>query len=183
MTFPSQQPEYRRRNYHQYAERDNAARRARYAADAELRARRQQEGRDRRSGDPERYRARDAARRLGSLVNHGKQAIGRCLACGYDRHVGALQWHHVDPESKAREPSSLRHTVTDAIALAELTKCVLICANCHWEASHGVWTPPPALHAETQRLLTEIAKERALAGAGVRTRRRFADISPESPQG
>jgi hypothetical protein len=28
------------------------------------------------------------------------EAGGRCALCGYDRHVAALEFHHVDPASK-----------------------------------------------------------------------------------
>ena len=30
-----------------------------------------------------------------------EEAGGRCALCGYDRCVGALQFHHVDPHSKS----------------------------------------------------------------------------------
>jgi transcriptional regulator with XRE-family HTH domain len=69
-------------------------------------------------------------------------AGGRCVLCGYDRHVGALEFHHRDPSDKS---FALGHTgVTRALskARAEAAKCVLLCANCHAEVEGGVASLP-----------------------------------------
>lgn len=69
-------------------------------------------------------------------------AGGRCALCGYDRCVGALQFHHVDPATKR---FSLSHTgVTRSLERArdEARKCVLVCANCHAELETGVRALP-----------------------------------------
>lgn len=65
------------------------------------------------------------------------EAGGRCVLCGYDRCVAALQFHHVDPNAKRFAIS--RSGVTRAISKAreEATKCVLLCANCHAEVESG----------------------------------------------
>ena len=71
------------------------------------------------------------------------EAGGRCALCGYDRHVGALEFHHRDPAAKefgvagggvARSLERLR---------AEARKCVLLCANCHAEVEAGIADLPP----------------------------------------
>jgi transposase len=65
------------------------------------------------------------------------EAGGACSRCGYDRYVGALHFHHVDPENKA---FSLSHTgVSRALAKGreEASKCVLLCSNCHAEIEGG----------------------------------------------
>lgn len=67
-----------------------------------------------------------------------EEAGGACSLCGYDRFVGALQFHHVDPATK---DFSLSHAgVTRSIELArrEAAKCVLLCANCHAEVEGGI---------------------------------------------
>jgi Helix-turn-helix domain len=66
-----------------------------------------------------------------------EEAGGRCLLCGYDRYLAALQFHHVDPDAKRFAIS--RGGVTRALCKAreEATKCVLLCANCHAEVEGG----------------------------------------------
>jgi hypothetical protein len=56
----------------------------------------------------------------------------RCSRCGYDRCDGALEFHHTNPRRKDVNISHLRHTTFEKI-IAELDKCVLLCANCHRE--------------------------------------------------
>jgi hypothetical protein len=71
-----------------------------------------------------------------------EDAGGRCVICGYDRCEGALQFHHLDPATKA---FSLSHAGTSrslAKSREEASKCVLLCANCHAEVEAGV-TPLP----------------------------------------
>jgi transposase len=64
------------------------------------------------------------------------EAGGRCAACGYDSHTAALQFHHIDPATKA---FTLRDGDTRALARmrAEASKCVLLCANCHAQVEAG----------------------------------------------
>jgi transposase-like protein len=65
-------------------------------------------------------------------------AGGACAICGYDRHPGALQFHHADPAGKAFEISGRGVTRALEAARAEARKCVLLCANCHAEVERGV---------------------------------------------
>ncbi len=79
---------------------------------------------------------RGAKRRL---VN---EAGGKCQICGYDRYLGALQFHHLDPSTKSFS-LSLRGCTRSMVELrAEAAKCQLLCANCHAEVEHGLATPP-----------------------------------------
>lgn len=55
----------------------------------------------------------------------------RCIKCGYDKYIGALDFHHVDPASKEIRIPDV--TVLDDRMKAELDKCVVLCANCHRE--------------------------------------------------
>lgn len=66
-----------------------------------------------------------------------QEAGGRCSACGYDRYVGALQFHHLDPEQK-RFSMSVRGVTRSIEAMREeMRKCVLLCSNCHAEVEGG----------------------------------------------
>jgi hypothetical protein len=66
-----------------------------------------------------------------------EEAGGRCTRCGYDRFVGALHFHHVDPSLKRFGVSRKGATIgIDALRM-EASKCIVLCANCHAEVEHG----------------------------------------------
>src|SRR5438067_2484058 len=69
-----------------------------------------------------------------------QEAGGRCVLCGYDRYVGALQFHHLDPHDKSFGIARAGHTRGIARARVEVSKCVLVCANCHAELEGGIAT-------------------------------------------
>jgi transposase len=79
---------------------------------------------------------REAKRRL------VEAAGGCCLLCGYDRYLGALQFHHRDKTLKRFSLSRAGHTRNFAEALEEAKKCILLCANCHAEIEAGVASLP-----------------------------------------
>ena len=58
---------------------------------------------------------------------------GRCEQCGYDRYLGALQWHHLDPTVKEYSIGH-RRGLNEQRLQEEVSKCQLLCANCHAEA-------------------------------------------------
>ena len=58
---------------------------------------------------------------------------GKCVKCGYDNSVNALQFHHLDPKQKDFGIASSGHTRSWDKIKIELDKCILICANCHAE--------------------------------------------------
>ena len=66
-----------------------------------------------------------------------KEAGGRCVICGYDRNVGALQFHHRDPSLKRIALSGQGITYSIDTLRLEAQKCVLLCANCHVEVEAG----------------------------------------------
>jgi hypothetical protein len=79
------------------------------------------------------------------------EAGGRCVLCGYDRCVAALQFHHTDPEEKRFGLGSRGLAQAIDRLREEARKCVLLCANCHAEVEAGVaqipleaGAPPPA---------------------------------------
>jgi transposase len=67
-----------------------------------------------------------------------EEAGGRCRICGYDRHPGALHFHHLDPEEKAFHLSLGGQTRSLAKVREEAAKCVLLCSNCHAEVEAGI---------------------------------------------
>jgi transposase len=101
-----------------------------------------------RTGTPRRYRClrcRSEAvarrrRRVKEIVV--AEAGGRCQLCGYDRYMGALEFHHVDPATKLFSLALGGVTRSIASARAEAQKCALLCANCHAEVEGGVASLP-----------------------------------------
>jgi len=66
-----------------------------------------------------------------------KQAVeykgGACQKCGYDQCVGALTFHHLDPNEKEFGISAGGLTRSLEKLKTELDKCILLCHNCHAE--------------------------------------------------
>lgn len=60
---------------------------------------------------------------------------GCCKNCGYNKYLGALQFHHRDPTQK--DPANFNKWLSFEVMKKELDKCDLLCANCHAE-EHGM---------------------------------------------
>ena len=76
-----------------------------------------------------RYRVKE------ELVNYKG---GKCCICGYNKYIGALEFHHLDSSIKdfgIAQNSSYRNI--DALK-KEVDKCILVCANCHREIHAGL---------------------------------------------
>lgn len=62
---------------------------------------------------------------------------GKCVLCGYNKCNAGLEFHHIIPENKSFGLSTGNcHKIEDDIA--EVKKCVLVCANCHREIHNGL---------------------------------------------
>lgn len=61
---------------------------------------------------------------------------GACARCGYQRSIAALQFHHVDPQTKRFGLGRAMSSSMEALR-EEAQKCILLCANCHAEVEHG----------------------------------------------
>ncbi len=70
------------------------------------------------------------------------KAGGRCCVCGYDRYLGALQFHHLDPDEKRLGLAYGGLSLALDVLRVEARKCVLVCANCHAEVEAGVTLVP-----------------------------------------
>jgi transposase-like protein len=71
-----------------------------------------------------------------------EEAGGKCVLCGYDRNVRALEFHHVDPREKRLTLSANGVTLSLDALRAEARKCVLLCSNCHAEVEDGMALVP-----------------------------------------
>jgi transposase len=67
-----------------------------------------------------------------------EDAGGACQACGYDRCVGALHFHHLDAAGKKFGLSHRGVARSLAEARSEAKKCILLCSNCHVEVEAGL---------------------------------------------
>jgi len=72
------------------------------------------------------------------------EAGGACALCGYDRYLGALQFHHADPAEKSFGLSGRGLAYSMDSLRREAEKCVLLCSNCHAEVEGGVTMLSPA---------------------------------------
>ena len=72
------------------------------------------------------------------------QALGgKCIICGYDHCMEAMDFHHIDPSEKDFGLGSTRANIKswDSI-VSEIKKCVLLCARCHREVHAGIIAVP-----------------------------------------
>ena len=65
---------------------------------------------------------------------------GKCSICGYNRYIGALDFHHLDPTKKDFGIANVATCSWEKIQ-PELDKTVLVCRNCHAEI-HGKMVLP-----------------------------------------
>lgn len=73
----------------------------------------------------------DRKRKLKELMVEYKG--GCCQKCGYKKYLGALEFHHLNPDEKDFNPSHLSTYIFDERVKEELDKCLLLCSNCHRE--------------------------------------------------
>lgn len=68
---------------------------------------------------------------------------GKCVICGYVKCNDALSLHHLDPSKKDFGFGGIRANPKKWDDLVnELRKCILVCANCHFEIHAGVLEIP-----------------------------------------
>jgi hypothetical protein len=66
----------------------------------------------------------------------------KCGICGYNKCIGALEFHHLNPAEKDFGLSSKGVTRAWSKVSEELKKCVCLCANCHREVHNNMTTIP-----------------------------------------
>lgn len=57
---------------------------------------------------------------------------GKCSMCCYDKCITALEFHHPDPKEKDPGYKSIKNKSWEKY-WKEISKCILVCANCHRE--------------------------------------------------
>lgn len=65
-----------------------------------------------------------------------------CVACG-EAEPACLDFHHTNPNEKDLDPSSAFSRMGRSRFLAEIAKCVCLCANCHRKVHAGVLNISP----------------------------------------
>ena len=63
---------------------------------------------------------------------------GKCQICKYDKHPGALEFHHINPNEKDFQISKVKNYTFNTAIEKELDKCALLCSNCHKEVHGGL---------------------------------------------
>lgn len=70
-----------------------------------------------------------------------------CKLCRED-HPAVLQFHHLDPSQKDFEVSNaIRMGFSKEKIVAEIAKCVVLCANCHFKEHYSLDTSGESLLA------------------------------------
>lgn len=64
---------------------------------------------------------------------------GECKKCGYNKCIGSLDFHHINPNEKDMNYSAFK-TIFNKRLTNELDKCILLCANCHRELHYNEGT-------------------------------------------
>ena len=62
---------------------------------------------------------------------------GKCIRCGYSKCISALDFHHLHGNTKDFGLSKYKICYKNIAKLAdEISKCILLCSNCHREEHH-----------------------------------------------
>lgn len=57
---------------------------------------------------------------------------GKCQKCPYNKYIGAMDFHHLDPTKKNKNFKHLKFWSWEKI-VKELEGCIILCKNCHAE--------------------------------------------------
>jgi 5-methylcytosine-specific restriction endonuclease McrA len=57
----------------------------------------------------------------------------KCLLCDWNKFTQILQFHHINSKNKKHEINKLKIQGTLTQLKEEISKCVLLCPNCHLE--------------------------------------------------
>jgi len=77
---------------------------------------------------------------------------GKCCKCNYDKCISALDFHHLDPETKLFHIGG-GYNRSWASLMDESNKCILVCRNCHSEIHYGVNSEYNIERTEKNKLL------------------------------
>lgn len=105
---------------------------------------------------------------------------GKCQCCGYNKYVGALEFHHVDKDDK-EIVISRAECIALSIIMEELKKCVLVCSNCHREIHRGITSCPTVNQLDRDTLSYLFDKKIALKPTASVTSKRINSGACSSP--
>ncbi len=74
----------------------------------------------------------------------------KCLVCGYNKCISALDFHHLDPSLKDTAIAKLYLSNIEKFII-ELNKCVLLCCRCHSEHHAGIISTEELISLEKAR--------------------------------
>ena len=63
---------------------------------------------------------------------------GKCIKCGYDKCIWAMDFHHRNPKEKKYSIGTYFSRSWEKLK-KELDKCDLVCANCHREIHYEIY--------------------------------------------
>lgn len=87
--------------------------------------------------DAEKARTSANKQKVKKLVDDYKSTLS-CQLCG-ENHPAVLQFHHVNPEEKDFDVSAATHSGVGFEKIkAEIDKCVVLCANCHFKEHYSL---------------------------------------------
>ena len=76
-------------------------------------------------------------------ANLRKVFHSQCCLCNFSEVQEALEFHHVNPETKSFGlGGSQNQTKALNLQLEEMKKCILVCANCHRGIHQGIYKVP-----------------------------------------
>lgn len=62
---------------------------------------------------------------------------GKCRVCGYNKCISALDFHHLDGNTKEFGLTKYKICYKNIPKISEeISKCILLCSNCHREEHH-----------------------------------------------
>lgn len=67
---------------------------------------------------------------------------GKCQNCGYNRCIKALEFHHPDRSKKEKIKNGRLGSRGWKRYWEEVSKCILLCANCHREEEDKIFMAP-----------------------------------------
>jgi transposase len=76
-----------------------------------------------------------------------EESGGRCRICGYEECMAALEFHHLDPDTKRLEINARGSSLALDRLREEARKCILLCSNCHAAVEAGVKEVPARVAA------------------------------------
>lgn len=98
-------------------------------------------GRQNYQDNKERYKQKAALRNIQMRERLAQLKSGPCTDCNVQYPPFVMDWDHLDAASKLQNVSYLmRHRVRWEVILEEISKCELVCANCHRARTHARMT-------------------------------------------